>query len=153
MAVVQQQVQPFNRSMIEKCLRSTSWRFLTDSEGDFVVEFRYDEETGVELEIFFEAEGSKGQIYVIRGHADKRIPKNDWNKALMVCNTWNKEKRWPKAYLYVRDPSTDTTGTIMLEENLDLETGIHQELLNDITLTAVAGMFGFWEWAHREQGL
>ncbi len=153
MAVVQQEVQPFKRSMIEKCLQSASLRFLRDSDGDFVVRFGYDERIGAELEIFFDAEGSEGQVYAIMCHTDKRIPKTDWGKAIMVCNTWNKQKRWPKAYLYVREPSTDTTGMIVLEEYLSLEAGIHQELLDDYTLKAVSGMFQFWVWAHQEQGL
>ncbi len=85
--------------------------------------------------------------------SDKRIPKSDWGRAVMICNTWNKERSWPKAYLFVRNPSTDTHGLIVLEDVIDLEKGIHQELLDDFSLTSIATAISFWKWAHKEQGL
>jgi hypothetical protein len=146
-------VQKFDHSMIEKFLRSSSLKFLRDSDGDFVVQFGYSDKMGCELDIFLVVEGSKQHIYRILGIADKRIQKNDWGRAIMVCNTWNKERRWPKAYLYVKDAATDTTGSIRLEQQVDLETGIHQELLDDFSFTSIGGILQFWEWAHQEQGL
>jgi hypothetical protein len=146
-------VKPFDRSMIEQFLRKTGWRFLVDSDGDFEVRFHYDEDTGCELNMYFLVEGKNQQIYTIRVGSDKRFPKTKWGQAVMVCNTWNKEKRWPKAYFYVRNPEEDTVGIIQLEYCFDFEQCVHQELFEDMTATIVSAANMFWEWAYKEQGL
>ena len=146
-------VQTFDRSMIESSLRSASLRFLRDDDGDFIVQFGYDSATDCEINIGFDVSGNTHSVYSIHGTSDKRIPRNDWGRVVMMCNTWNKERRWPKAFLYTRNPGSDATATIVLEENLDLDTGIHQELLDDFTLTTISGILQFWKWAHQEQGL
>jgi len=146
-------VESFSRSMMEKYLQERGLKYLTDRDGDFRVGFTYEQDIGCELTVWLIAGGSRNQIYVVRIRSDKRIPKSDWTRVAMVCNTWNKERRWPKAYLYVRDPNTDTSGEILLEMQIDLQKGIHQELLNDFTDTAIATAYQFWRWAHQEQGI
>ena len=145
-------VQTFARGQIEKYLRKMELKFLQDSDGDFLVQFGYDDDYGCEITVYMMAAGKRSDVYSIRINSDKRIPKRDWGQALMLCNTWNKERRWPKAYLSVRDPNNDTTASISLEFDIDLEQGIHQELLDDLTGTIIAGGCQFWEWAHKEQG-
>ena len=44
-------------------------------------------------------------------------------------------------------------GKIMLEEQIDLGTGIHQELLNDFIETVFGSSVAFWEIRHRDHGL
>lgn len=145
-------VQKFDRSMIERFLKSRNLKYLVDSEGNYRVEFAYDESTGCELTVLLIAAGSRRQIYQIVVLSDKRIPRKDWERAIMACNTWNKENHWPKAYLYVSDPSKDNFGMIMLEGQIDLEKGIHQELFDDFTDTIIVAAHSFWEWAYKEQG-
>jgi len=146
-------VQKFDHTMIEKYLKNRELKYLRDSEGDYRVDFAYDEDTGCEMTVWLIASGRNHEIYSVLVLSDKAIPKSDWGKAAMLCNTWNKERRWPKAYLFVRDPATDMRGEIRLEQQIDLEQGIHQELFNDFTNTMILGSFLFWEWAHKEQGL
>ncbi len=145
-------VQKFDHSMIERSLRASQMKFLRDSDGDFIVQFGYSDDMGCELDVYLIVGGRQADIYNVMGMSNMRIPKNDWGRAVMLCNTWNKEKRWPKAYLNVKDPN-DATATIIVEQQIDLEKGIHQELLDDFTLTMISGMLHFWEWAHKEQGL
>lgn len=146
-------VEKFNRGVIEKVIRRRNWKFLVDSDGDFRVSFAYDDDVGCQMDLYLGAEGSQSSVYTIRVTTSKRIPKSEWDRALMACNTWNRDKRWPKAYLYVEDPSADSTGSIILEHSTDLETGIHQELLDDLTMTIWATANQFWRWATKEQGL
>ncbi len=146
-------VQRFDHSMIERYLRARSLKFLRDSDGDFIVQFSYNDEMGCSVDMYLMVQGQQKDIYSVWGVSDRRIPKNDWGKAIMLCNEWNKLRRWPKAYLYVKDPATDTTGSIRLEYQIDLEEGIHQELFDDFTSSGIDGTFAFWKWAHQEQGL
>ena len=141
-------VRALDRSMIEHCLRSDNLRFLRDNDGDFRVEFGYDEETGCEVTFSLSVVGPKSEVYSIVAFSDRRVPTYEWDRALRLCNQWNEERRWPKAYLYMRD----NIGNIILEQQIDLEEGIHQELLDDFTRTAIVSSIQFWRWAHQEQG-
>ena len=146
-------VEKFSQAMLEKYVKARGWKYLRDGDGDFRVDFAYDDSTGCELTLWLIADGRQKEIFYVRVASDKRIPKTDWARAMMICNTWNKDRRWPKAYLNVRNPDTDTTATIALEQHLDCEKGIHQELLEDFANTIWATSISFWEWAHKEQGL
>lgn len=145
-------VQKFERKMIEQTLRSNNLRFLRDSDDDFVLEWGYDDEHGCALKSLLMVGGGNKDVYRITTTSDRRIPRNDWGRTIMICNTWNMERNWPKAYLRVANAS-DNYGLIVLENAFDLEKGIHQELLDDFTLTAIGTAFQFWKWAHQEQGL
>ncbi len=145
-------VQQFTRSMVERFLRSRNYRYLTDNDGDFVVHFAYDSDADCKITFYFIASGQNKTIFSINARSDKPIPKAEWGRIVMLCNTWNKEKRWPKAYLSVEDASS-TRGEIVLGESIDLDTGIHQELLDDYTLTMIIGTTLFWEWLHKEHGI
>lgn len=138
-------VQTFTKSMIERYLRACNMKFMIDGDGDYKVEFAYDQEMGCELTIYLMTGGSKKDVYGVLALSDKRYSKDAWVKATLLCNQWNKEKRWPKAYLYYNDLN-DPYATIRLEQHIDLETGIHQELFDDFTGTMLVGASAFWKW-------
>jgi putative sensory transduction regulator len=145
-------VQRFDRSMIERFLVSTKLRYLRDNDGDFVVQFGFDTDRGNEMTFMLMTGGSQGQIYAIYGESSNVIQAQDVDRAIRMCNMWNTEKRWPKAYVRMRQDAGRSYGRIMLEGQLDLEKGIHQELFDDYTSTIFATASSFWEWAHKEQG-
>lgn len=145
-------LQTFNRNMIEKYLKSKELNYFRDSDDDLLIQIGYDDDYGCKLTFYFMISGTAENIYAIRVFSDKRIPKSDWGRAIMLCNTWNQEKRWPKAFLDVKKPDSDTTATIQLNYDIDLQQGIHQELFDDMTETIIRGGMLFWEWAHKEQG-
>jgi len=138
--------------MIERYLQGKSLRFMVDADGDFRVEFAHDRECDCELTVWFIAGGPKKDVYCVRVNSNKHIPQRDWGKAVLICNQWNKERRWPKAFLYYRDSEAEH-GDILLEGQIDLEQGIHQELFDDFTNTVIATAFQFWKWAHEEKGV
>ncbi len=146
-------VQKLDYRMIEKYLKGRDLKYLRDSDGDYQVGFTYDEDFGCSLTVWLIVSGQSRDTYMVLVMSDKHIPKSDWARAIMLCNTWNKERRWPKAYLSVNNPDADTIGEIRLEHQIHLKMGIHQELLNDFTDMAISGAYLFWRWAHKEQGL
>lgn len=143
-------VQTFTQSMIKTYLDGKNLRYLVDNDGDFLVRFSRDEDTGCELSIYFIAAGQKKEIFAIRIDSDREIPKSNWAQVMLLCNEWNREKRWPKVYLNNKDANT---ARIVCEEHIDLQTGVHQELLNDYADTAVASAFQFWVWLHKEHNI
>jgi hypothetical protein len=131
--------------MIEKYLKENDIKYLVDSDSDLVVQFAADEDTGIEHTIYLMMDGD---VYEILFTGDFKISKRDWAKAVMTCNEWNREKRWPKAVLSV--DREKETGEIRLVGALDLEFGVHQELLDDFTHYHVAGGAAFWDWVTGE---
>jgi hypothetical protein len=146
-------VVKFERSLIENYIKARNWRFLTDSDGDLVVNFSSDADTGYEWTVYFILGGQKKEIYQMLVRARKDFPKAEWPRILMLCNEWNKVRRWPKSYLDIPGDEKAADARIILEASMDLETGIHQELFNDFSDTIFSCSIQFWKWAHLEHGL
>ncbi|MBX5457032.1 MAG: YbjN domain-containing protein [Thermogemmatispora sp.] len=144
-------VKPFSHAMIETCLRDQKLRFLRDEDNDIVVQFRYDPDCACELTFYLMAQGEKQEIYTLLCRSSRRLGPEEWERALVLCNTWNRERRWPKSYLRSFGNNGAAYGELCLEEHIDLEAGIHQELLTSFTMTFLASSFGFWRWLHQEQ--
>ena len=89
----------------------------------------------------------------MRGDTLRRIPRPDWDRMLRLCNEWNTHYKMPKVYFEVDDPNTSTTGRVVCEQWLNLEAGIHQELVNQLTSTFFSACFGFWRWLQRQNAL
>src|SRR5579875_2761784 len=145
-------VRTFDKSMIQAFLNSVGLRYLVDNDGDYMVQFSYDSQVDCELAFWFLIGGSKRDIYTVMAASSKRIPRSEWGRALQLCNDWNRERRWPKSYLVVKDPRSDLSGEIRLEEQIDLGKGIHQELFDDFSMTVIVTANEFWKWA-KQQGL
>lgn len=144
-------IETFTPAMIEAYAKAKDFAFLKDPQGDYCIEFAQQAECACRLSVWLSATGEQRDVYWVRVTSDTRIAQRDWGRAVLVCNQWNKERRWPKAYLHYAKKSAEF-GDIILEGQLDLETGIHQELFNSYTDTIIGTAFRFWEWAHQEKG-
>jgi hypothetical protein len=143
------QVETFTREMIEKCLKDKDLKFMIDQDGDIALQFGEDEDTGLSYSIFLRA--GEDWVYTIAFLSDHEIPKANWGKAVMACNEWNRNYRWPKASV-VMDEET-SIGRAVLEGCIDLEDGVHQELLDEFTMIQIAGGMQFWRWITDEKKL
>jgi hypothetical protein len=149
MAVVEQ----FDRGMIERYLRTNELKFLRDDDGDYQVDFGYDEETECELSILLAASGSRQSIYTMLVTSSRLVARAEWGRVVAICNEWNELKRWPKAYFHARNLASDSHGAIILEEQIDLSPGIHWELFESWTSLMIGASFQFWVWAHKKRQL
>ncbi|MCS6802126.1 MAG: YbjN domain-containing protein [Chloroflexota bacterium] len=145
-------VETFSPAMLETYFRSRRLAYQRDADGDYRVAFAYDEELGCALDCWFLIGGRDRQILAFRAVGLRPIPRSEFSRVIELCNEWNRDRRWPKAYLYARAPD-DPEGAIYLEENIDLAPGIHQDLLDDWLDTMRSAAVEFWIWAHREKGL
>jgi hypothetical protein len=145
--------QSFDRAMIEAFLVESELEFLRDRDGDFIIEFEYDEEVEVHPRFLLAVSGEDGEQYCLRGDATKRVPRGDWDRVLRLCNEWNSLYKMPKVYLEVEDPNLSSSGRVVCEQWLSLEAGLSQDLLNEITTTFFSACFGFWRWLRRQDEL
>jgi hypothetical protein len=146
-------VESFGRSMIEAFLEADSLNFLRDRDGDFIVQFGFDEEIGGHPRFLLAAVGDDQEQYCLRGETYRRVPRADWDRAMRLCNEWNALYKMPKAYLEIDDPNTSASGRVICEQWVDLEAGAHQELVNSLTSTFFSACFGFWRWLVRQDAI
>lgn len=144
-------VEKLSKQMLENYLREKELRFLMDQDGDFKVVFGEDEDWGCELEMWLIISGSKKEILNVQVKSDKHYDRGDCPRAIMACNQWNATKLYPKAFVHMLEDGS--SGILMCEGIIDLEQGIHQELLNDFITSQISGSFAFWKWVHQEEGL
>jgi hypothetical protein len=146
-------VEPFSHAMIEAFLEENDLRYLRDRDGDFVVEFGYDDEIAGHPRFLLAAVGDDHEQYCLRGDTLRRVPRPDWDRLLRLCNEWNALYKMPKVYFEVDDPNSSTTGRVVCEQWLNLEPGLHQELFNQLTSSFFSACFGFWRWLERQDDL
>ena len=138
-------VYKFSPVLIKYYLEKERLHYLVDRDGDFMVQFVDDDLPELELKFYFCAQGDKKEIFLIRCYCNKRFKKCDWSKVIMFCNDWNCRTRMPKAYLRVEDYKKSTAGDVVLETNLDLEKGIHIDLLSHIAQVFITCSYHFWK--------
>ncbi|MDE2507704.1 MAG: YbjN domain-containing protein [Planctomycetota bacterium] len=143
-------VEPFGRPMIETFLDERELHFLRDRDGDFIVEFGYDDELHGHPRFLLAAAGDDEDQYCLRGDTMRRYPRSDWDRMIRLCNEWNCLYKMPKVYFEVDDPNNSTTGRVACEQWFNLEAGVHQELVSQLTGTFFSACFGFWRWVERQ---
>lgn len=146
-------VEPFGHAMVEAFLEEDGLRFLRDSDGDFIVQFGYDDEIDGHPRFLLAISGDDDEQYCVRGDTLKRIPKSEWDKMMRLCNEWNALYKMPKVYLEVDDPNSSATGRVVCEQWIDFQAGVHQELVSQLTSTFFSACFGFWRWMVRQNEL
>lgn len=151
-AVRPRRVEPFTRSMIERYLRAMDLKFLTDPDGDFHALFGTGESDDGPIMAMWSAESADEDVYRISLVSKRVFDRTQWPAALVRCNEWNRTRRWPKAYLDADLSVASGEAHIVLEGQLDLEEGIHQELFADFTGSVILGGFRFWEWYADKDG-
>jgi Putative bacterial sensory transduction regulator len=145
--------EPFGHAMIEAFLEEDDLNFLRDRDGDFLVQFGYDDEIEGHPRFLLAVAGDDSEQYCLRGDTTQRVPKPEWDRVLRLCNEWNALYKMPKVYLEVDDPNISTTGRIVCEQWIDFEPGVHQELVNHLTSTFFSACFGFWRWLVRQNAI
>ena len=137
--------------MLERAFNKYEISFLRDNIGDYLIDGGYSDDWGCSLKFWFCIEGEEKNLLAVRIYSDRRIPKSQWNTALILCNMWNNQMRWPKSCLYVEDSFKSTTGTIQLDHHLDLTGGTTQGLIDNAVSNIIRGGIRFWNWAIQEQ--
>jgi len=146
-------VESFGHAMIEAFLDEDGLHYLRDQDGDFIVQFGYDEEINGHPRFLMAVSGDDQEQYCLRGDTLRRVPRAERDRVLGLCNEWNAHYKMPKVYLEIEDPNSPATGRVVCEQWLDLEPGLPQELLNHLTSTFFSSCFGFWRWLERQDAL
>lgn len=132
-------IETFDTTLIERYLHARHMHYYRDRDGDFLVMIATDD--GPELRVHLTAEGSDRRVFVIRVTTLGVYPAHQRAQLESLIGQWNREKRWPKAYL---SDVPDHGGIRVFGENAyPLMSGIHWDLfatLADYTIGAAADL-------------
>ncbi|MDO5097444.1 MAG: YbjN domain-containing protein [Corynebacterium sp.] len=120
--------EPFTIDRVADYLRAQDYNFTTDEDGDIFTGF--DENNFVLV-----ATGKMREIYVVRATWKVTAPIDARGKLVEICNDWNREKLWPKAYVTVDD---EGMVRVHAETNTDLEHGVGDRQLAQLTDCGIA---------------
>ncbi len=140
-------VVEFDRSIIENFLHSHSLRYMVDSDGDYRIAFRYDEEAQSDIEFWFVFLAK--DVLNLQSISARKIPRDEWGRAILDCNEWNSAARSLMVNAFFVHPKGESRGQIVLKASLDFEEGIHQEFFDYWAMMVMALSFSFWRWVNR----
>ncbi len=108
------EVRPITRARIGAWCLDAGYHYFVDNDGDLGGLWR-------NRLFYFFLFGEAEEILQIRGQWNRQATIDRLEEVLDVCNAWNEEKVWPKAYVRVRD---DGAVQVMCEVATDLEHGV-----------------------------
>jgi hypothetical protein len=113
---------PLNRERVTNWLSESDFSYFVDSEGDIGGMWH-----GWLFHFLVVGEGS--EVLQVRGQWHRDLSIERLEEILEVCNDWNAEWIWPKAYVCVRD-----NGAVLVyaEVTVDLEHGVSDEQLDQL---------------------
>ena len=87
---------PLTRERIADYLVARGYRFVVDDDGDLTG-------TWDGSRFWFLLLGEQQEILQVRGQWHREVAIERLEEVLDVCNEWNADRIWPKAYVRVRD--------------------------------------------------
>ena len=152
-------VLPFTAATIERHLLERKVRFFRDDSNGFVLFFRYDRDCDRIIKVMHAVEGRQDTVYCLRLVGDRRVDPADFTRARELCDRWNGNYRWPRAFLELprqkdgEEPLPALSGLLVLDFQLLLDKGIHQGLFNDLVNEVISTSWDFWNLAKAEYNL
>lgn len=113
---------PLTRDRVTDWLTASGFSYFVDSEGDIGGIWH-----GWLFHFLVVGEGS--EVLQVRGQWHRDLAIERLEEILEICNSWNAEWIWPKAYVCVRD-----NGAVLVyaEVTVDLEHGVSDDQLDQL---------------------
>lgn len=165
------EVRPLSMALLDAWIEVEGMSAFRHPTRGYSVDYKFGLKSDrcVQLRLFIT--GKNSDILVLQWTGDKRLPPDQYVRGLRYCDWWNNEYRWPRAmvdqdYRYTDanadpPPSKEDVeareGThsahLMLDYQICLPKGIHQEGLNAILDSSLDSSWNFWRIAHENWGL
>lgn len=130
---------------IESAIRSLGWKYTTDSDGDFKIE--YFRKKGKNINIYVYNDAAKKSTLVLKCLCPRWFDDSDLVDIMVFCNNWNRTRFFPKAYVGSQDKDGDRM--IHLELALICKSGMDFELLCETIDNFIVGSDLFWDEADK----
>jgi hypothetical protein len=134
------EVKPINSGRIRRILDDLSLSHREDEDGDLIGSLQADKDVSYGVGFVISLKGdNKNLLEVTIVPQGNDVPSERKGESLLWCNTWNATKGWPKAYFH------EQHSKIIGEFSIDIEKGIHDELLKDMLLKAIGGGWAMYK--------
>ena len=162
---------PLTEEMLGAWIAQEGYTAFSHPGRGFLINFKFGLRSDRCVQFRLYVSGKDADILVLNWSCDKRVPPDQFVRALRFCNWWNNEYRWPRAmveqdYRYSdadEDPppskeeveareATHATH-LVLDYQACLPHGIHQKALNALIDAAIESSWTFWRRAHEEWDL
>lgn len=153
----QDRLRHFTSDTLVRYLRATGRPFWECGPDRYVAPYDYDPTSDRCCQAFYSVEGREPDILCVRWVSDRRVPAEQLSLAYLLCNQWNAEWRWPRAFVDIPRVATGTgadalpvSGVLTLDFQLYLNRRIHQALFDSLLTPVQEATWPFWEMAHRD---
>ncbi|EYR63342.1 hypothetical protein N866_01205 [Actinotalea ferrariae CF5-4] len=126
---------PLSRTRLTDWFTEHAYTFFVDSDGDVGGLWRG------RLFYFF-CFGERSEILQVRGQWNREFSIERLTEVLEICNLWNSERLWPKAYVRVRD---DGMVHVTCEVATDLEHGVTDDQLGQLVQCGLSSASVFFD--------
>jgi hypothetical protein len=159
---------PLTQDMIGAWIAQEGYTAFSHPTRGFLINYKFGLRSDRCVQFRLYVSGKDADILVLNWSCDKRVPPDQFVRALRLCNWWNNEYRWPRAmveqdYRYTdadEDPppskeeveareATHATH-LVLDYQVCLPKGIHQKTLNALIDSAIETSWTFWRRAHED---
>jgi len=130
---------------VEGFLGAKGWRHHMNGDGDFEFELK---SSGAKLTFTVGYDDSEG-AYTVQAASGLDIAPEDSARALELCNRWNEQHWWPKAYVEAGEEESEFRH-LRCEDTLRTGPSLSQALVEEFTAAAVEGCKRFWQWLTEE---
>lgn len=164
-------LSPLTQDMLGAWIAQEGYTAFSHPGRGFLINYKFGLRSDRCVTFRLYVSGKNADILVLNWSCDKRVPPDQFMRALRLCNWWNNEYRWPRAmveqdYRYTdadEDPppskeeveareATHATH-LVLDYQVCLPHGIHQKTLNALIDSAIETSWTFWRRAHEDWGL
>jgi len=119
--------RPVTRERIEEWCTREGFTFFVDNEGDLGGFWN-------NRLFYFLVFGERDEVLQVRGRWNREVSIERLEEILDLCNAWNADRVWPKAFVRVLDNGTIN---VMTESSHDLEQGVTDAQLARLLACAV----------------
>lgn len=137
-------VRPLSMRRVRESLDRLEIRYLTDADGSLLAMWE-------RHAVLFAIEGPEDEILVMRGRPHGTVAPDWADRAYRVVNEWNHTRRFCKAY--IGDATERGMLPIYAEIQVPLQSGVHDQLLDELIDCAAAVTSAFVDWLHDDGAL
>lgn len=156
-------VQPLAIDMVDAFLKEDDYNFYSSEWGNRMAFFRYGPISDRVVRMNLNVGGRNQDVLFWRMVCDRRVDPPLFDLAYRLCNTWQNEYWFPRAFLEVPDPperkegeeemAWNPSGSLVLDYQIPFPKGLSQEALNELIRRLVANSWDFWKMARERFSL
>lgn len=113
---------------VKTALEANSYAYGVDTDGDLSGDWPHGR-------YYFMTTGKAGELFHVRGVWRRELAEEDFTRVIQICNAWNADKYWPKAYASLQD---DFSVCALGEVTVDYTPGVCDEQLQQHLLCSIA---------------